>query len=43
MSEVCIRLEPLGRSVAVEAGTPLADVLFPYGVEFPCGGRGRLS
>jgi uncharacterized 2Fe-2S/4Fe-4S cluster protein (DUF4445 family) len=36
-----IRLEPLGRTVEVEPGTPLSDVLFAYGVEFPCGGRGR--
>src|SRR5215470_4808445 len=41
MSAVRIRLEPLGRTVEVEWGAPLADVLFPYGVEFPCGGRGR--
>jgi len=25
----------------VQAGTPLKDLLFPYGVEFPCGGKGR--
>jgi uncharacterized 2Fe-2S/4Fe-4S cluster protein (DUF4445 family) len=36
-----IRLEPLGRTLEVPSGAPLADVLFPFGVEFPCGGRGR--
>ena len=41
MSTFHIRLEPLGRTVEVAAGAPLADVLFPFGVEFPCGGRGR--
>jgi uncharacterized 2Fe-2S/4Fe-4S cluster protein (DUF4445 family) len=41
MSSDRIRLEPLGRSLEVAPGTPLADVLFAYGVEFPCGGRGR--
>jgi uncharacterized 2Fe-2S/4Fe-4S cluster protein (DUF4445 family) len=41
MSADRIRLEPLGRSVDVAPGTPLSDVLFSYGVEFPCGGRGR--
>ncbi|MEK7408349.1 MAG: ASKHA domain-containing protein [Acidobacteriota bacterium] len=38
---VRIELEPLGRSLVVERGTPLQDVLFAYGVEFPCGGHGR--
>ena len=38
---VRVRLEPLGRTLEVEPGTPLRDVLFGYGVEFPCGGRGR--
>lgn len=38
---VQVRLEPLGRTLEVPVGTNLADVLFPYGVEFPCGGRGR--
>ncbi len=38
---VRIRLEPLGRTFEVEAGSPLRDILFSYGVEFPCGGRGR--
>jgi uncharacterized 2Fe-2S/4Fe-4S cluster protein (DUF4445 family) len=41
MSSDRIRLEPLGRFLEVAPGTPLADVLFAYGVEFPCGGRGR--
>lgn len=41
MSElVRIVLEPLGQSLEVERGTPLQDVLFAYGVEFPCGGEG---
>ncbi len=35
-----VRLEPLGKKIKVPAGTPLQDVLFPYGVEFPCGGKG---
>lgn len=38
---VQIRLEPLGTAVQVPRGTPLQDVLFAFGVEFPCGGRGR--
>ena len=37
---VRIRLEPLGASLEVPPGTPLRDVLFARGVEFPCGGRG---
>jgi uncharacterized 2Fe-2S/4Fe-4S cluster protein (DUF4445 family) len=38
---VRIELRPLGRSFEVERGTPLRDVLYAYGVEFPCGGHGR--
>jgi len=40
---VRIRLEPLGASFEVRQGTPLHDVLFAHGVEFPCGGRGRCK
>ncbi len=36
-----IHLHPVAKTVAAAPGTPLADVLFPEGVEFPCGGRGR--
>lgn len=38
---VIVRLEPLGQVFEVARGTPLRDLLFAYGVEFPCGGRGR--
>jgi uncharacterized 2Fe-2S/4Fe-4S cluster protein (DUF4445 family) len=41
MPPVRIRLEPLGETVEAAPGTPLRDVLFAFGVEFPCGGRGR--
>lgn len=43
MSEekVWLKLQPLGRRFPVPRGTPLQDVLFEHGVEFPCGGRGR--
>lgn len=43
MPKALIRLEPLGRSVSAEVGTPLREVLFDYGVEFPCGGDGRCK
>jgi ferredoxin len=33
-------LQPLGKAVIVPRGTPLKDVLFTQGVEFPCGGEG---
>ncbi|MCX8156946.1 MAG: ASKHA domain-containing protein [Verrucomicrobiae bacterium] len=36
-----VELLPWGRKVEAEAGAALADVLFPLGVEFPCGGRGK--
>jgi uncharacterized 2Fe-2S/4Fe-4S cluster protein (DUF4445 family) len=35
-----VRLEPLGTVVDAEPGASLRDLLFPHGVEFPCGGRG---
>jgi uncharacterized 2Fe-2S/4Fe-4S cluster protein (DUF4445 family) len=38
---VRIELQPLGETLEVEKGTPLQDVLFTHGVEFPCGGRGK--
>jgi uncharacterized 2Fe-2S/4Fe-4S cluster protein (DUF4445 family) len=40
---VRLELRPLGRSVEVERGALLRDVLYAYGVEFPCGGRGRCK
>jgi uncharacterized 2Fe-2S/4Fe-4S cluster protein (DUF4445 family) len=40
---VRIDLKPLGEAAEVERGAPLRDVLFGYGVEFPCGGRGRCK
>ena len=42
-ANVRIELLPSGRELAVEPGTPLQDVLFAQGVEFPCGGRGRCK
>ncbi len=36
-----ITLHPLGRTIEVERGSALRAVLHEYGVEFPCGGRGR--
>jgi ferredoxin len=40
---VSIELLPLGQTLRVERGTPLQDLLFSHGVEFPCGGRGRCK
>ena len=40
---VRIELLPLGKVIEIECGTPLQDVLFTHGVEFPCGGRGRCK
>src|SRR5262245_52342741 len=41
--DVRIELLPLGSTIEVRPGTPLQDVLFAQGVEFPCGGRGRCK
>lgn len=38
-----LKLQPAGRQWDVTAGTPLQDVLFAQGVEFPCGGKGRCQ
>lgn len=38
--EAIVELLPLGKVVKVERGTPLQDLLFVHGVEFPCGGQG---
>ncbi len=43
MLEVRIRLEPLGATLTVANGTRLRDILFAYGVEFPCGGESRCK
>jgi uncharacterized 2Fe-2S/4Fe-4S cluster protein (DUF4445 family) len=40
---VKVELQPLGKTIQVERGTPLQDILFAFGVEFPCGGRGRCK
>ena len=40
---VNIQLYPLGKTIEVERGASLRAVLHPYGVEFPCGGRGRCA
>ncbi|MBI2924825.1 MAG: DUF4445 domain-containing protein [Verrucomicrobia bacterium] len=40
---VHIELLPQRRTLTLERGTPLQDVLFAQGVEFPCGGRGRCK
>ena len=38
---VRLTLHPLAKTIEVERGAPLRDLLFQYGVEFPCGGKGR--
>ncbi len=41
--KVKIDLQPLGASFEIERGILLRDSLFPFGVEFPCGGRGQCK
>ncbi len=38
--KIKLRIEPLGKEVQVIKGTPLKDVVYQYGIEFPCGGEG---
>lgn len=40
---VRIELKPLGRMIEVERGASLQSALHAFGVEFPCGGRGRCG
>jgi uncharacterized 2Fe-2S/4Fe-4S cluster protein (DUF4445 family) len=40
---VTLRLNPIDVALSVKRGTPLQDVLFTHGVEFPCGGKGRCK
>jgi uncharacterized 2Fe-2S/4Fe-4S cluster protein (DUF4445 family) len=42
-SIIRVTIEPLGTTVEVSGGTSLQDLLFGYGVEFPCGGRGNCK
>lgn len=39
-NKVTITLHPLDKTVSINTGTPLIDVLHEFGVEFPCGGKG---
>ena len=41
MTTYTITLQPTGHTLTAPAGTPLRDLLFEQGVEFPCGGQGR--
>jgi len=38
--KVSISLQPFGKTISVNQGTPLIDVLHEFGVEFQCGGKG---
>lgn len=41
--KIYITLLPIGKSIEVNTGTPLKDVLHEFGVEFPCGGKGNCG
>ena len=41
--EIKINLQPLDKTISVNKGTPLIDVLHEFGVEFPCGGKGTCG
>lgn len=38
---VSLTILPLNATVRAEAGAPIQDLLFDFGVEFPCGGHGE--
>lgn len=41
--KINITLQPLGKTIKANPGTPLIDLLHEYGVEFPCGGKGTCG
>lgn len=41
--KVTITLQPLGKIIEVNHGTPLKDILHEFGIEFPCGGKGTCG
>jgi uncharacterized 2Fe-2S/4Fe-4S cluster protein (DUF4445 family) len=41
--QIKIELQPLGQTIAARHGAALRDLLFAYGVEFPCGGHGTCG
>ena len=43
MPTALIRLEPLGETIEAQDSTPLRELLFAFGVEFPCGGQSRCK
>ncbi|MDC0584246.1 ASKHA domain-containing protein [Bacteroidales bacterium] len=43
MKKVTISLQPLGKTIEVNQGVKLIDVLHEYGVEFPCAGKGTCG
>lgn len=40
---ITIKLLPIGKTLEVNAGTPLIDFLHEFGIEFPCGGKGTCG
>jgi uncharacterized 2Fe-2S/4Fe-4S cluster protein (DUF4445 family) len=38
-----VRLVPLDKEIPAREGTRLLDILHEYGIEFPCGGKGRCG
>jgi len=43
MKKIKIKLEPLGKILKIESGGSLQDILFDFGIEFPCGGDGTCG
>ncbi|MEZ5104266.1 MAG: ASKHA domain-containing protein [Draconibacterium sp.] len=41
--KVTISLQPVDKILSVNKGTPLIDILYEYGIEFPCGGKGTCG
>lgn len=41
--KINISLLPIGKTFEVNSGTPLMDILYEFGVEFPCGGKGTCG
>lgn len=42
-NKITLSLQPLNKTIQINPGTPLIDVLHEFGVEFPCGGKGTCG
>ena len=42
-NKITLSLQPLDKTIQVNSGAPLKDILHEFGIEFPCGGKGTCG